>query len=133
MKLVLDSNVIVAAFAARGLCSDLFSLILSQHQLVLSEKLLGEVERTLRKKIKLPDLQIAAILDYLSTISQICTPCPVSIRACRDRSDLHVLGLADAVNADFLITGDEDMLVLKRYRSTAILSPRDFWRRCRGA
>ena len=132
MKVVLDSNVIAAAFAARGLCSDLFNLILSQHEFAVSEALLKEVEKTLSKKIKLPARQVAEIVEFLKDVGCFCTPSPVASTACRDRADLHILGLADAANAEFVITGDEDLLVLKKYRRTRIKSPRDFWRLCRG-
>ena len=132
MKLVLDSNVLLAAFAARGLCADLFSLVLSQHELLISEPLLREVKRNLAGKIKLPKQHVDDIVEYLRTVGVPVTPAPVSVKARWDRSDLHVLGLAEAGEAECLITGDEDLLVLGCYRSIEILSPRDFWRRCRG-
>ncbi len=40
MRIVLDANVVVAAFAARGLCESLFELCLGSHEIVLSERLL---------------------------------------------------------------------------------------------
>ena len=54
MRIVLDANVIVAAFASRGLCESVMEVCLSEHEIVLSDELLDEVLETLRLKIKLP-------------------------------------------------------------------------------
>jgi len=45
---------------------------------------------------------------------------------CRDPSDNKFLELAVCGNADVLITGDNDLLVLNPFRGIAILTPRDF-------
>ena len=46
--------------------------------------------------------------------------------ACRAPGDAHVLGLAAAGQAECLVTGDDDLLVLKRFRQCRILNPREF-------
>jgi len=45
---------------------------------------------------------------------------------CRDRDDDLILACADTADADYLVTGDKDLLVLERYGRSKILSPRDF-------
>ena len=45
MKIVLDENVIIAAFAARGLCESVMEVCLSGHEIVLSNGLLDEIPR----------------------------------------------------------------------------------------
>ncbi|MCI2426382.1 PIN domain-containing protein [Candidatus Acetothermia bacterium] len=54
MRVVLDTNVIVAAFAARGLCAEVFEVCLTDHGIVLSEHILSEVAEKLIDKICLP-------------------------------------------------------------------------------
>jgi uncharacterized protein len=51
----------------------------------------------------------------------------VATDACRDADDLHVLGLATTGKADYLVTGDDDLLVLKRFGRCRIVTPRQFW------
>ena len=51
MRVFLDTNVLVAAFATRGLCADVFRLVLAEHELLVSPALIEEVTRTLTKKI----------------------------------------------------------------------------------
>jgi predicted nucleic acid-binding protein len=45
---------------------------------------------------------------------------------CRDSDDIKVLGLAIAANADYIVTGDKDLLVLESFQGIPILNPRSF-------
>jgi len=48
------------------------------------------------------------------------------ISECRDPKDNKFLELAVCGNADVLVTGDDDLLVLNPFRGIAVLRPRDF-------
>ena len=133
MIILLDSNVIIAAVAARGVCAEVLSLVIGNHDLIISEELWGEVSKSLTSKIKVPASHVRQLEALLREQGQWHIPAPVSTKACRDRSDLHILGLASAGQADFLVSGDKDLLVMSRYRSTKILTPREFWSRQRVA
>jgi predicted nucleic acid-binding protein len=54
MKVVLDTNVIIASFAARGLCHAVFELCLDRFEIVISSFLIAEVTPNLSKKFRLP-------------------------------------------------------------------------------
>ena len=54
MRVFLDTNVLVAAYATHGLCEDVFRVILAEHELVVSETVLAEFERVLGQKLRLP-------------------------------------------------------------------------------
>jgi predicted nucleic acid-binding protein len=56
-----DTNVLVSAFLARGLCADLLRLVLTEHILVTSEVVLAELRDVLSRKGRLPPQQINAI------------------------------------------------------------------------
>ena len=126
MKIVLDANVIVAAFASRGLCESIFELCLSEYDLILSEDLLSEIVRNLRLKLKLPSKMIDAMKEFLLEHSIMFDPTPLPKNACRDADDIKVLGLAIASGADYIVTGDKDLLILEHYQKIPILSPRAF-------
>jgi predicted nucleic acid-binding protein len=64
MKIVLDANVIIAAFAARGLCESIMEVCLSEHEILLSDDLFDEILRNFRLKFKLP----ANILDNIGEL-----------------------------------------------------------------
>lgn len=127
MKIVLDTNVIIAAFATRGLCHDLFEHCLLNHPLVLSEAILSEVESQLSKKIRLPVSVIHDILLYLRETAEIVSPLEVHENVCRDADDLKILGTASSGKAKYIVTGDKDLLVIKKYKGIQMVTPRDFW------
>lgn len=126
MKVVLDANVIIAAFASRGLCESVLELCLAGHEVFVSAGLLDEVATNLRMKIKLPSQVVEGIEALLREHGTLIEPAPVSDDACRDPDDTKILGLTVASGADFLVTGDEDLLVLKKYEGVPIVSPRMF-------
>ena len=126
-RIVLDTNVVIAAFAARGLCESVFELCLESHDLEISEFLLSELQEKLSKKLKLPQNVIQDIVDLYKKNSLRVTPSDIGIDACRDPKNVPVIGTCVKGKADYLISGDQDLLILKNYGSTKILSPRDFY------
>jgi len=126
MKIVLDANVVIAAFASRGLCESIFEFCLSEHEIILSAGLLDEILRNLRQKIGLPAGVVQDIRTLLQEHSIMLDPVPLPADACRDPDDVKVLGLAVAAGADFIVTGDKDLLTLQKCHEIPILSPRSF-------
>jgi uncharacterized protein len=127
VKVVLDTNVLLAAFATRGLCESILDLCLDQHQIVLSEAILAEAKEHLARKFKVPASQIQEIVALLREHSVIVEPTAVPPNACRDPDDLSILGTLLAGGADCLVTGDKDLLVIKQFRNIPIMSPRQFY------
>jgi uncharacterized protein len=126
MKIVLDANVIVAAFAARGLCESILELCLHSHDLVLCEDLLDEILRNLKQKINLPEVIVKDIGKLLRENARIVSPIPLAADICRDPDDVKILGLAIAAHADCIVTGDKDLLILEKFQGIPILTPRSF-------
>ena len=124
MKVTIDTNVLVAALHTRGLCSDILIACLQKHQVVLSEYILDEVHRILVTKMNTPEKEANAITSRLRDDSEIVKPAEVSGDACRDQSDLPVLGTAVSGNVEVIITGDDDLLALGEYRGIQIVNPR---------
>lgn len=54
MKILLDTNVLVAAFATRGFCLDVLQLVLAEHRLLVGETILDELERILFDRLRMP-------------------------------------------------------------------------------
>jgi len=126
MKIVLDTNVVIAGFASRGLCESILELCLDSHRIVLSEELLDEIERNLSNKIKLPAGVIDEIVRLLVEHGDMLEPASLPLDLCRDPDDVMILGLAVAAQADFIVTGDQDLLVLNEFRGIPIMTPRSF-------
>jgi uncharacterized protein len=126
MKIVLDANVIISAFATRGLCESIMEVCLAEHDIVLSDGLLDEILRILNNKFKLPQDVVSSIEALLRDHSHFSKPVPLPSDSCRDPDDIKILGLALAADVEYIVTGDKDLLVLKRFRGIQILDPRSF-------
>jgi len=127
MKIVLDANVLIAAHASHWLTHTVFRQCFFEHTIMISKAILNELAAGLLHKIELPPPIAAAIIESFKDVAEIHVPVAVPAGSCRDPKDLHVLGLAVAAEADCIITGDDDLLVLGSFRGIPILSPRDFW------
>jgi len=127
MRVVLDANVIIAAAAARGVCEAVFELCLEQHQLIICEGLLREIDEKLRFKINVPAPVVAEYLQLLRNNTETVTPSAVDPESCLDPDDLVILGLVSPGNVEAIVTGDQDLLVLGSYEKARIISPREFW------
>lgn len=127
MKVVFDSNVLLAALLTRGLCEALVALCVDSHEIVVSEAIVQEVEKHLRGKFAAPDERIAEFDRFIREHCRYVSPADVDPKMCRDPNDLAVLGTATASGADVLVTGDKDLLVLKRFEGIPILSPRELF------
>ncbi len=127
MKVVLDSNIYIAAFSSRGLCTSLFELCLDSTVIIISEHILSEINKAFSKKIKLPENKINDVLAYLHEHCMVKDYKELDRKVCRDPDDDNILALAKHTQADYIITGDEDLLVLKDFNSIPIVNPRNFW------
>ena len=126
MRVVLDTNVIVAALATRGACAELFTRVLAAHEYGVDANLHAEVERVLRVKFRLPEERIRAARDLLASTGIAVESVPLPEPVCRDPDDDRILALALAFEAEVLVTGDDDLLVLHPWSGISILRPRDF-------
>ncbi len=128
-RLVLDTNVLVSAalrngslphrtllkarIEARLLASD--GTLAELRAVLLRDKFDREVDRVLREGL-------------LQEYARLCTlvPIPTPIRACRDPKNDKFLEVAVHGQADAIVTGDHDLLVLNPFRGIAILTPREY-------
>lgn len=104
MKVCLDTNVLVAAFATRGLCTDVLRTVLAEHELVIGEVLLDELRRVLSRKLRLPPdriLGVELVFEGIQVVPKPHSPSPIKVR---HRADRWVLATAIAGEADVLVT-----------------------------
>jgi uncharacterized protein len=127
LKVFLDTNVLVAAVATRGLCSDVLRTVLSEHELILGEVVLAEFRRVLSRKLKVPADRIRAAEAVFAGIRVVPKPKQPSLLQVRDISDRWILATAEAGGADVLVTGDDDLLSVAGESALRIASLRAFW------
>ena len=129
MRIVLDTNVLVSAFAARGLCADLFRDILAHHTLLISDYILDELHEKLTAKLKVPESMAQSIKTLLVRHKIEVGHLPKIDVAIRDEDDIEIVAFAAAVGADLLITGDRDLLDVAEHLPIRVISPRQFYQK----
>ncbi len=131
MRIFLDTNVIVSAFATRGLCADVFRLALADHELVTAGIVLAEVRRALKSKIRLPVEDVDAVVQFLRSECEVGgSPAKGVAVGLRDRADRRILAAAIEARVDIFVTGDREMLELAT-PPVLIVNPRGLWERIR--
>ena len=131
MKIFLDTNVLVSAYTARGICADLLRHILAEHDLLTGEVNLVESRRVLRDRFHASPARIAAVESELRDETVIPKPAKPSPAPVRDPADRWVLASAVAGQADMLATGDQDLLAVAGEVAIAIVNPRGCWEHLR--
>lgn len=128
MRVLLDTNVLVAAFLSRGNCAGVLKRCNEKHDLVTSEALLKELYGVLIRKARCPSEQALRAVALLARHMAVLDPEPLQERVCRDPDDDAVLAAALAGKCDCIVTGDKDLLDLERFEGIPIISPSAFWR-----
>ena len=127
MKVFLDTNVLIAAFAARGLCADVFRLAATDHELLIGAPVLVEVRRILETKLHMPAPARNEVLRVLRRFVQApAAEAPIAL-GINDPDDEWVVACAIAASANVFVTGDKALLGLRRVQGLPIVSPRQFW------
>jgi len=131
MRVVLDTNVLVSGLAYPGSVPGYIVTTWQQGGLdvVLSHHILDELVRVLPrlKRVRMTPTEIRDMVDSLMFQAEIVEPDGLRDEQLRDPEDQAVLLTLLAANAQYLITGDKDLLVLAdRY---SIVTPADFWAR----
>ena len=127
MKVVLDSNVLVSAFATRGLCADVLRVVLAEHELVTAGVIVDEVTRVLARKLRVPRATVDQIRVFLRAYATTAVPqAPPRVNV-RDPDDAVILAITIGAGAEVLVTGDRDLLdVQDRVTRLRIIDPRGF-------
>jgi putative PIN family toxin of toxin-antitoxin system len=132
MRVFLDTNVIASAIATRGLCADVLRTVIEFHDFVVSDLLVTELRRVLKDKFGAsPDL-IADVVWLLSQDTIASDVEPLHNVPLSDPADIAIVSSALNGEADVLVTGDKEILDLRRIGSLEILTPRQFWDKERG-
>ena len=127
MKVVFDTNVLVAAFVTEGVCAKLLGRARrKQLNLVISPFIVKEFDNVLLKKFSASKEQIRTATKLISEAAQIVSHESMVSGICRDPDDDQILSCALSAEADYLVTGDRDLLELKEFHGIKILTPGAF-------
>ena len=134
MRVVLDTNVLVSALLFRGgpPARLLAAWRLGAFELLVSDYLIEALSRTMGRLAARHQHKPADLNDFLDILRLRCALTPLDPAALmqatasglRDPDDLPILAMLIGTGADFLVTGDKDLLALAQ--AYPILSPAAF-------
>ena len=133
-KVVLDSVVLVSAFLTGGLTAELLALCGERVKLYTAEDILQEIRRVLLEKVyirnryKYSDTDAEIFVNRFREKSTVVDPLPDIHVIERDPKDDKILACAVAVQADYIVSRDLDLLELETYQEIQIVTPENFIR-----
>ena len=133
IKVIIDTNFWISFLIGKQLASLKYLLIEKTLVPIFYPQLLNEINLvTKRPKLQkhFPESKVQELLELLSIIG-LCIETKSKINICRDAKDNYLLALAKDSQADFLITGDQDLLILQQFGITKIVTYQQFLVICR--
>lgn len=125
-RVVVDTNVLVSAWLFGGVPRTVLELALNtQIEGVISPQLLSELSDVLLKKFKFSAAKAKAVENKIKSRFRVVQP-KASISILKDTADNRVLEAAVAGKCHSIITGDKELLALKKFRKIIIISPNNF-------
>ena len=127
MKIVLDTNVLIAAFISHGTCNELLEYCALNHEVILSPFIIDEFTEKLTGKFGFTHKEANSAANLLISRFEIKTPLQLPQQICRDADDDMIIGTALAGECECIVTGDKDLLALQKVNGIHIISPSKFW------
>lgn len=128
VKVVLDTNVLISAIAFGGKPEEVLNLVLEEKIIGLTSPiLLAEFKEVYRKKFQLRAVDFELTVKNIEEMFEILQP-KKTLEILNDDDDNRVLEAAIEGECSYIITGDTDLLTLKKYHGIIILTPDEFLR-----
>ena len=125
MKVVLDTNVLVAAAFKGGLSREILNRAIDQDlNLIISEDIITELSNKLSVKFHWKKEDLDIYLDTIRESAEVVTPQARLSIITRDPDDNKILEAATEGHSDLIVSIDQDLLKLKAYQGIAIVHPK---------
>lgn len=131
MKILFDTNVLISTFLAfkgGNSCYDVIDHAIEYHQLYYTAYIMEEFTRVFKEDFHYPDSVIDKFTAFIITSFKKADSADIVENISRDPKDDQVLADAFKNNLEVIVTGDNDLLVLKTYKGIKIVSPKDYWK-----
>ena len=125
MRIVLDTNVLIAAALKGALSEQILRLATSgELSLIVSREILSELTEKLSSKFSWNEAEVSLYVSTLRETSEIVTPTKRLNVVSADPDDNKILEVALEGRAELIVTIDQDLLQLKNYSGIGIVHPK---------
>ncbi len=127
MRIVIDTNVLIAGVFFGGFPRKILSAVVRQKIVACATpEIINEYEEIVQEMINMKQGHInREILSPLIKVMEIIEPV-THVRICRDLDDDKFLECAKDSQALYIVSGDKDLLVIKRFENVRIVTAKDF-------
>lgn len=128
IRVVLDSNVLISSLFWKGPSRHIVDLaIANKIDAVTSPDILEEIESVLYEDFPVVSYErIEEIIRDILSYSRLVVSRKITVKGLRDIKDTKIITCAMGGEANYIVTGDKDLLVLKEYKSIKIVTPNVF-------
>ncbi len=132
MRVVVDSNIVISAFLWGGNPRRVLNAARSETiDIYTSPPLIAELFEVLKRerfarRLNMVGSSAAKILDEYQALAITIESKQIEPTVSRDPDDDKVLACALTADCEFIVSGDQDLLVLGEYRDIKIMSPAEF-------
>jgi len=151
MRILLDTNVLIASIISHGVCFELFEHCIRNHNVISSKYIINEFVEKLNHKFKYTKSEVNAAKNiiferadvYFKDTSgvafkntsgvkwtkeiEIVQPENIKIKNLKDKNDFPIIGTAIRGKCDCIITGDKHLQELNKIKDIDIIRPSEFW------
>lgn len=128
IKAILDTNILISSLFWKGPSRHVVDLaIANKIKSITSPEILEEVEAVLCEDFpQVPYDRIEEIIRDILSYSHLIMTQTITVKKLRDLKDAKIIACGLSAKADYIVTGDKDLLVLKKYKGIKISTPKAF-------
>jgi putative PIN family toxin of toxin-antitoxin system len=127
LRVLLDTNVLVSAFLGSQLCNEVLSVVLGEHELVVSDLVVTEFETVLREKFQTSGTALKKALALVEQAEVLSDRLAGRQRAANQSNDEVILTTAPESGVDLLVTGDREVVSQAPEHGVVAVTPRGFF------
>ena len=127
MRVVFDTNIFISALVIPGSRAEkaILRILDGADTLLISKPILDELLSTLARKFSRDPEALSQVAVMMMEMAELVEP-KNTVEVFNDDPDNRVLECAESGQADVIVTGDKEMLLLKRYQGIQLITLRDY-------
>jgi len=127
VRLVFDTNIFISALVIPGSRAEkaILRILDGADTLLISKPILDELLSTLARKFSRDPEALSQVAVMMMEMAELVEP-RNKVEVFKDDPDNRILECAESGRADVIVTGDKEMLLLKRYQGIQLITLRDY-------